>query len=191
VIATVFISDRGEQYLPGCCESFDAKVWGADGPRHLVDDHDHRLGLAGAVQAGWTWALLTGCDYLFAVEEDFRFTNPLNLVEMVKILGAVPYLAQLVLKRQPWSAEEIAAGGQIEVAPDDYTDCDGYVEHTRLFSLNPSLIRREVLELGGGLEVDITQRCLDAGYSFAYFGGRHDPPRCEHVGSVRGSGWRL
>lgn len=191
MIATVFISDRADLYLPGCVDSFEAKVWGADGPRHLVDDRHHRLGLAGVVQTAWTWALGTGCDYLFHIEEDFRFTNPLNLLEMAKILDAVPHLAQLVLKRQPWSDEEKRAGGQIEVAPSEFVDCDGYVEHTRLFSLNPTLIRREVLELGGGLEADITQRCLDAGYSFAYFGKRDDPPRCEHVGQIRGSGWHL
>lgn len=204
MIAVAFISDRGNQYLPGCVESFDLCVDRRHiGGMHVVDDSAHQLGLAGAVQAAWEWALSTGCDYLFHVEEDFRF-HTLPLAQMQWILETNPHLAQVVLKRQPWSAEEKAAGGQIETNPGAYTQRRAFgrsifwVEHTTLFSLNPCLIPRRVLELGWpsgpigvGNETGFTAKCHAAGLSFAYFGKIEDPPRCEHVGHHRGSGWRL
>lgn len=201
MIATVFVSDRGDMYLPECRRSLFGSTPMLEllnGPSTVIDDSEHKLGLAGAVRAGFAWALDQGADYVLWIEEDFVFSERVPVEEMASILDRVPRLAQVVLKRQPWSAEEKAAGGQIEVAPDEYEEHSlgagaDYVEHTRLFSLNPSLIRREVLELGwtDSNEAGFTERCLAAGYSFAYYGARHDPPRCEHVGAVRGTGWRL
>lgn len=199
MIATGVISDRGDLYLPGCIESLNAACTIV--PRWVIDDREHRLGMAGAVAASWQLALDDpNVDYLLHVEEDFRFSE-LPVWDMRRILESNPDLAQVVLKRQPWSAEEHAAGGQLEVAPGDFTDCtDGelhWVEHERLFSLNPCLIPRRTLELGapvdapGGFEAAFTERCLAAGLRFAYFGRREDPPRCEHVGHRRGGdGWR-
>jgi hypothetical protein len=118
-----------------------------------------------------------------------------DLQGMAQVLEQNPHLAQIVLKRQPWSEEEIAAGGQIEAAPEDYTDREGFVEHRRLFSFNPSLVARETLRLalaepGDGLERGVTDTLLRHGYSFAYWGARDDPPRCEHIGARRSEGYR-
>ena len=195
------ISDRPpELYLDGCLRSLWEFLPNGT-PIHLVDDREHKLGMAGAVQEAWRWALDTGMSYLLHVEEDFRFYD-LPLDDMVHILDTNPHLAQVVLKRQPWSAEEKQAGGQIETNPAAHTQCgDGsthWVEHSRLFSLNPTLIPVRTLELGWpagelgvGNEAGMTQRCLDAGMRFAYFGKKEDPARCTHVGHIRGSGWRL
>lgn len=194
-VACAVISDRGDLYLPGCLESLAQHAPTLQ--PFVIDDSAHRLGMAGAVRAAWSWALTGGADYLFHCEEDFRFHQAVPLDAMSKILEANPQLAQVVLKRQPWSDEEKRAGGQIEVAPDDYTDRAvgdlRWTEHRRLFSLNPSLIPRHVLELGwpDGNEAGFTALCHAMGFSFAYFGHRSDPPRCEHVGHQRGAGWRL
>lgn len=198
MIAVVVAGYRGDLYIPGCLDSIDRWVpsdfvrW-----KRVIHDDAH-AGMAANVQAGFDWALSTDAEFVFWVEEDFRFFQPVPMAAMVALLRAHKHLAQIVLKRNPWSAEEKAAGGQIEVSPDEYTQQFGHVEHRRLFSLNPSLIRREVLELGWpagpigiGNESGFTARCLDAGYSFAYYGRKDAPPLCEHVGHIRGSGYTL
>lgn len=196
MIGAAFISDRADLYLPGCVASFHEKNASAGLPTYTVDDRTHQLGMAGAVRTAWQWALDNDFDYLLHIEEDFLFHRlPLN--RMRQILDTNPHLAQVVLKRQPWSIEERAAGGIIERHPQDYTQHSNgellWVEHQRIFSLNPCLIPRNVLELGWpeSNEAGMTQRCLDAGLRFAFYGHRQDPPRVEHVGSVRGEGWRL
>ena len=203
MIVAVIVSDRPQElYLQGCWENVHQYI-PVDMPVHLVDDTEHRLGMAGAVQEGFRVALDAGADYALWVEEDFRFID-LPLRAMQYVLERAPYLAQVVLKRQPWSEEEKRAGGQMETNPTAYTQCSAYgrnvhwVEHSTLFSLNPCLIPRRTLELGwpsGGLgvgnEAGMTQRCLDVGMRFAYFGKKEDPARCTHVGHIRGSGWRL
>jgi hypothetical protein len=164
-------------------------------PDFPIAAHSPRRGLAAAVGSVWRMALETSARYVFHAEDDFTYREPVDLVGMARVLEENPHLAQVVLKRQPWSEEEIAAGGQIEVAPEEYADRKGFVEHRRLFSLNPSLIRREAIELaltepGDGLERGITDTLLRHGYSFAYWGARKDPPRCWHIGERRSEGYR-
>lgn len=159
--------------------------------------HERRRGLGAAVATAWARARESGLPYVFHLEDDFVLTEPLDLVTMTEVLDADPQLAQLVLKRQPWSIEEHAAGGQIEVAPGEFDDDEiaGWpiVRHRRLFSFNPSLIPVAALDLvpHGGLEADVTDVLLAAGCSFAYWGRRGDPPRCRHIGHERSPGWRL
>lgn len=194
MIGLVVISDRGDLYLPDCLRSVAVNVDYSFGFTTVVDDREHRLGMAGAVREGWGRALAAGCDFVLHWEEDFLAAGPVDLDDLVAVLDRAPYLAQVVLKRQPWSPEEHAAGGIIECNPDDYTQDDGgWVEHERIFSLNPCLIPRNVLELGwpDGNEAEFTRMCLDAGYSFAFYGDRLDPPRVLHVGAERSAGWRL
>lgn len=192
-VGAAFISDRGDLYLPGCIESFleqpgsemiDASI--------TVDDRDHLFGMAGAVQRAWTWALDQHCDYLVHIEEDFRF-HDFPIAAMIDILEENPQLAQVVLKRQPWSARESEAGGIVELHPDYFTDHPTHLEHEWIFSLNPCVIPAHILSLGwpDGNEAEFTKTCRKWGFRFAFYGRRSDPPRCLHVGSERGVGWRL
>lgn len=196
MIATAVVSDRGDLYLPECLDQLHG--FGLD--PFVVDDREHHLGMAGAVQAAWARALSEGCDYLFHVEEDFRFNDPPPLEAMQYVLERAPHLAHIVLKRQPaHTAEEQAAGGIIEAHPGDYTDCSAmrqsarWCEHRRIFSLNPCLIPRRVLEMGwpAGNEAEFTQMCLAADLRFAFYGHRFEAPLVTHVGDVRSAGWRL
>lgn len=195
MIGIVVVSDRGDLYLPDCLRSLEANVPVL--PMGLVNDKNHRLGMAGAVRAAWDWALDNNLDHLLHVEEDFRFNGPFDPAEAVDVLDADPRLAQVVLKRQPWSPEEQRAGGIIESHPADYTDHkDGdlrWVSHQRIFSLNPCLIPRHILELGwpDGNEAEMTSNLVALGYRFAFLGERDDPPRVTHVGVERSVGWRL
>jgi hypothetical protein len=202
-IVTCFVSDRRDLYLPKCMKSYNEHVAPLDHTLwHLVDDHEHQLGMAGAVQAAWDWALSTGADFLLHVEEDFLFHRPVPVEDLITILDNNPQLAQVVLKRQPWSPEEHQAGGIPQLYPDRYDDreCHGikWLETNWLFSLNPCLIPRRVLELGWpsgpigvGNESGMTEKLVDKGYSFGLYGTREDDPMCIHVGAMRGEGWRL
>lgn len=196
-VAAAFISDRGDKYLPACVDSL-RHLHGELFATTIVDDFEHRLGMAGAVRAAWDWARRQNADYLLHIEEDFRFVAPFDLADGIQVLREDPRLAQVVLKRQPWSPEEHAAGGIIECHPDDYTDhTDGdglfWVSHQRIFSLNPCIIPRHIFELGwpDGNEAEMTTNLVALGYRFAFFGKRTDPPRVVHVGVERGAGWRL
>lgn len=197
-IVVAWLSDRADQYIHQAQASFrqsiDTVLLGK-----TFDDRDHHLGLAGNVRAAWQWAIDMDCDYLFHVEEDFLFTAPVDLAALQLVLESEPRLAQVVLKRQPWSPPEIAAGGIIEQDPGAYIEVHKWgrslkwVEHRKIFSLNPCLIPRKILELGwpAGNEAEMTRRCLDAGYRFAFYGGKTDPPKVEHIGAQRSHGWRL
>jgi hypothetical protein len=198
MIVCAYISDRGDRYLPQCKASVAQRVHGID-VSLVVDDQAHTLGLAGAVQTAWQQALDFGADYLWHQEEDFVILDDVHLDQFVYILEHAPYLAQVVLKRQPWSPEEHQAGGIIERDPAMYVERGAFgrhvtwTEHHQIFSLNPCLIPREVLELGwpDGNEAEMTDRLIEAGFRFAFFGGKTDQPRCLHVGAERAPGWKL
>lgn len=191
----VVVSDRGDLYLPECLANIGKVLTGAQ--VLLVDDHEHKMGMAGAVRCGMETAFAEGFEYVLWVEEDFRFNQIPPLESMRVILDRNPRCAQVVLKRQPWSVEETLAGGIVEMAPDDYTDReDGdidWLEHRRIFSLNPCLIPRWVLTRGwpDGNEAEQTERLVSDGAHFAFYGKREDPPLVHHVGHQRGEGWRL
>jgi hypothetical protein len=197
-IGVAFISDR-DGHLPACMESFSQFLVPSicSVPSTVIDDRQHHLGLAGAARAAWQWAVDHDFDYLLHVEEDFRLVSPFHLNDAVGILETDKYLAQVVLKRQPWSPEEHAAGGIIECHPEDYVSRKNgdlrWVEHRRIFSLNPCLIPRNVFELGwpDGNEAEMTATLVDLGYRFAFLGERFDPPKVIHVGTERSAGWRL
>lgn len=191
-IALVIVSDRGDKYLPMCIEAIDKYLPG-DLVEIFVDDSEHRLGMAGAVRQGFHRALEAGADYAWWMEEDFLLTEPVALDRMVDILEDNPRLAQLVLKRQPWSPEEKAAGGFIERRPEKYFQREGFVEHQQIFSLNPCLIPRHILHMGypDGNEAAMTELLVGKGFTFGIYGQLDDPPRCLHIGVERAAGWKL
>lgn len=173
-------------------------------PEFTITHHTTKQGLAGAVQTGWQMVLDSDADYVFHLEEDWTFTRPVDIPAMQRILG-LEYLAEITLKRgiEPGNAHEVIAGGFMEADPTPYTELHDselgiWIEHQHLFSLNPSLIPRRTLELGWpsgplgtGNESGFTDRCLDAGKSFAYIGAITDPPAVTHIGARRSPTWQL
>lgn len=210
--ALVVTTDGRVDYLDQAIESLRVNLLGQIGSCILVNDepeaehllvgrypdfhlvsHPKRRGLAGAVRSAWTAAQRTGASYVFHMEDDFVFNEPVDITNLRVILEANGELAQVVLKRQAWNDEEKRAGGIIECHPHHYTDRDGFIEHGRIFSLNPCLIPVTVVDLGwpDGNEAEFTQMCLQAGLSFAFYGQRDDPPRVTHIGDHRSTGWAL
>lgn len=165
----------------------------------VVDDSDHSRGFAGAIAEGWARVLQTGADWVFHVELDFLFTEPVELRQMVWVLNRHPELAQLSLKRQAWNEREKAAGGIIEADPDDFTEVTeyGYVwtEHRRYWTTNPSLYSARFCEMGWPQESEsegrFTHQLLDAdpNLRFGIWGSKFAPPKVEHVGVRAGVGY--
>lgn len=172
------------------------------GPRTIIDDRAHELGMSGAVNAAWQWAVGENLTYLFHIEEDFVFRRDFSLRAVLFALNWAR-AAQIVLKRQPWSPEEQAVGNVIRYCggtldPQDmHTEMLGTVRWVRhssgLFSLNPCVLPFETFSrpYPAGNEAEITAQLRAEERNLAYFGGIDDPPIVEHVGHQRGAGWRL
>lgn len=215
-IDVAVITDGRRMYLERCMTSLSEMVpWDAVAGRYIVNDagddrytdwlddtyggrrgwtvisHEERCGLAATVDTAWAFCK---ADMLFHVEEDFIFRVPVELPAMRDVLTAYPRLAQLCLLRQPWSSAEHAAGGIIPMDPDAYHEqvmCGRLVvTHQRVFSLNPCLIPRTVLETGwpSGNEAEQTARLVEAGWIFGYWGSW---TTVEHIGTVRSTSWML
>jgi hypothetical protein len=133
--------ESAQQFLPAI---FDFKV--------VVDDRDHKLGFAGAIEQGWDKVLEGGAEWCFWLELDFLFRRQVPLVQMRKLLQAHPHLVQMALLRGPVNEQEQEAGGVVEQHPDDYIERNWlgykYLEHRRFFTTNPSLVPTWVMRAG-------------------------------------------
>jgi hypothetical protein len=192
----LLIDDGREDYLDRCLDSASTCLPPMDACV-MVSDPDHELGFAGAIQAGWDACLRAGCEFVFHLESDFVFTQPVPLSRM-KALGRFTGLAQVALKRQPWNEQEKAAGGIVETSPDDFTertfDWGTYTQHRRCFTTNPCLYRTNLCHYGwpqvSESEGVFSHFLLERGFSFAFWGGKFDPSAVEHIGVHRtGTGY--
>lgn len=207
--ALVIITDGRWDYLGQCLASAHEHLdldWFDH--RYLIDDsgepmaagaplfetvaHGTRKGLGASVRTAW--AVSTDADWVFHLEEDFTFTRDVPLDRMRKVLERNPYLAQMVLKRQPWSPAEIEAGDMF--IGGDYTQATNvggahWVEHTRGFSFNPCLIPRWCRPPGaGGTETEVTEQLgTNPNIRFAFWGRTDDDPACTHIGVSRSPQW--
>ena len=199
-ITVVVVSDGRYHYLERCLETLDL-LTGSIVRRVLVVDgeqippvvsgwetyaHGQRIGLAATVRHAWA---LVDTDYLFHIEEDFTIDRPVDLDNLARHLQADPYLAQICLLRQPWSPEEHAAGGILDLDADAYTRTGDLWLHRKCFSLNPCLVPHSIYSRGwpAGNEAEQTSRLVAVGYRFAYLDGR----AVTHIGERRSAGWKL
>lgn len=162
----------------------------------VVDDSDHELGFAGAIQKGWSE--ISGCDFVAHLELDFLIHRPIPVDRILSVLKRHPYLAQICLKRQPVNEQETELGGIVECRPDDYTQRlehgDIWTENRVCFSTNPSFYPAALVEQGwpqtSESEGVFTHRLLQAPeVRFAFWGAKYDDPLVEHVGVRVGTGY--
>jgi glycosyltransferase involved in cell wall biosynthesis len=212
-IALVVITDGRRSCFEQTLTSIDDKFWAFD-DRIMVDDsgdpeygewledefgyfgaivhHPTRQGCSEAVRTGWGYA--TGFDYVWHAEDDFTYSEPVDLQRMMGILDENPYLAQLALKRPPHGPVEGAAGDLMAVQPDRWEDHEGFCDTDLIFTFNPCLIPRDVIAVALAdpsprTEPNVTSSCLAKGYRFGYLGQTTDPPRVHHIGERRMEGW--
>ena len=151
-----------------------------------------RQGFCNAVAECWKQAQLPGVDYVFHLEDDFKFLEDVDLAQLAAPLEADPLLAQMALCRQPVNAAEIAAGGLTASRPGEFAAREGWLEHRSYWTTNPSLFRRELSlsqvwptepQCEGLFGIQLREH----GYSFGLWGdGR---PMVEHVGERSGHGY--
>lgn len=190
-IALLVITDGREDYLQRSLASLQEHTAFTFDQRVVIDDSTHTLGFAGAIQAGWE---KIHTDHVLHLEADFTFNGPVDVEGMIDLLERQPHLAQVSLKRQPVNSEEIAAGGIVELHPDDFTQrSDGplvWTEHRRYFTTNPSIYPSRLCRLGWPQEPNsegvFTHKLLtDPLLRFAIWGAKFDPPLVEHIGAQR------
>lgn len=223
-VALLVVTDGRDGYLAQCIASLAAlqgpvvERWMYDdtgddayraelGRRYPQFQHINagpRQGFGGAIGAAWNQlANDSAADWVFHLEGDFTFNRPVDLDAMAAILTSRPYLAQMALRRQPWNAQEAAAGGIVEQHPHDYLDRHdvrlnaSWLEHRRFFTTNPCLYRRSLLDVGwpdrDQSEGHFGHHLLTHGtpeapgpvVRFGYWGARSDPPWVTHIGHQR------
>lgn len=152
-----------------------------------------RRGFGGAYDFAWkTLASRSECDYIFNLEDDFTFNRQIPLNDMIHILEENPNVYQMALKRQPWSSEEIQAGGFMERWSEAFHQQDGWISHRLFFTTNPSLYRLSLAETKtypnvkdseGHFSMSILEFDPDA--LFGYWGQKTDEPWVTHTGVHR------
>lgn len=192
-VALLLIDDGRFDYRDRCLASASKLLPPLDVSIEVNDPH-HELGFAGAIQAGWDAVLESGADYVVHVEADFTFNVHAPIKGMIQLLEAQPHLAQVCLKRQPWSPAERAAGGIVERHPENYTSHGFWTEHKVCFSTNPCVYRASLCERGWPQvpqsEGIFTHQLLADGLSFAFWGAPLDAPTVTHIGRHRtGTGY--
>lgn len=191
IYARIMVNDEAD---PMYCASLDVEY-----PEWEIH-HTGRVGMAGAVQAGFTAALAYEPDFVLWAEEDMTLIDDLPVGKAAAVLDRPKNdrIAQMVFKRAPWwgSPDEMELGDQwaaIKRLAHFYTPQDGYSTHDFIFSLNPCLIPRRILELGwdSDNEAGMTRKLLDLGFVFGHWGGLDSPPLVEHIGVDRSQEWSL
>lgn len=197
----VMVNDHAD---PAWCDYLDDR-WPEFDILHPIG----RRGFAGAIEAGWERIGYLGADWVFHLEADFRFNEPVNLGAMIEVLDRHSHLVQMALRRQSWNDAERAAGGIVEQHPDDYTEhtekypctyCPNghsyqWLEHRRFFTTNPSVYRASLCDSGWpqvpNSEGIFTHQLLaDPALTFGFWGPRNSAPKVHHIGDERaGSGY--
>ena len=216
-IALAVFTDGRMTCLNRTMISLEEMTTGIDGPRIIIDDsgspmyrafldehygtegytihsHSTRMGFAAAVRTGWDMLKLTDAEWFVHLEDDFTFNEPIDWEQLTIPLALNTGIAQMSLKRQPWSPEEIEAGGFVEMNPDDFQtswiEQLVWTEHKRYWTTNPSIFHRSIVEnhewpTGPNSEGHFTIKLRDAGYRFGIWGGKFDPPKVTHIGETR------
>lgn len=157
--------------------------------------HGKPGGFSGNVRRMWETALGTGQHWIFWLEDDFTFNEPIDLGLMAHVMVEHPHLTQMMLLRQPWFPNEIEAGGVMGVKPDAYEEhTDGtctWMEHHLGYWTNPHLTTRRFLTAhtwpeGQHSESRFGRTVMVGEARSGIWGGRNDPPRVTHIGERTG-----
>lgn len=151
-----------------------------------------RSGYTKATRAALELGMGSGHPWIFFLEDDFVFNEPIDLAAMQSIMLTEPNLVQLSLKRQAWYDYELEAGGIIEAKPEAFTQREGFVAHRDYWAQNPMLCRRQFLAehewpLRSGSERAFANQIFraDPNCIAGIYGEIGDPPRCTHIGQER------
>ena len=171
-------------------------------PAWTVKAHPH-LGHGPAVRYAIGEAAKLDVDFVFWSEDDYDYRRPVDKEAIVRVMDANEDVKQMVLRRQAWFPSEIEAGPtQIErfdpsLFVEHGDNGTSWIEHRQFYSLNPHLVRREMLttlsrqwpavknsehEFSRRLFRDRRARC-------GIWGAKSDDPWAIHSGERSGSGY--
>jgi len=160
-----------------------------------IISHETRRGLAGAVQSAWA-SVSHDTEYIFHLEDDFLFNQYVDIDKMINLLNTKETLTQMALVRGAVNPPEQEVGGFVFQNLHDYHQRDGWFDHKRLFTLNPSVYKKELTTIGWpdhGGESEFTNKLhsLNEEYCFGFYGDIYDKPWVTHIGGRRSDGWFL
>lgn len=164
-------------------------------PDFVIAHHlDGRQGFGGAIRFMWRYfAAEESNPWIWHAEDDFLYDRDVNLEAVIETMNVRPELVQMALRRQPWNAQERAAGGIVESNPAAFYDQQvnsPYLAHRQFFTTNPCLYRTALCSLGWPedphSEGKFGARLLeDPNTKFGFWGDRASRPWVEHVGKER------
>jgi glycosyltransferase involved in cell wall biosynthesis len=209
--ALVLITHGRAETLERTLASFEEMVFPAPRDRIVIADgadsrlphgkwdivqHETQFGFCTACRSGWRKASASECEFVFWLENDFRFLRPLDLRQLAEHLRRDHLLAQMSLLRQSVSPQEHQHGGVIEALRargHEFASNGAWLRHRAYFTTNPSLMRRTFMadnpwpayerECEGRFGLDLIAR----GYSFGIWG--NGEPWVEHIGVRDGYGY--
>jgi len=163
----------------------------------IVRHHKNRTGFCATVADAWSLlSAQDGIEFVFHLEDDFEFIEPVPLSAMARELRRDRRLAQIALVRQPWNEREKEAGGLLELyRPLNIVEGEGIriAKHKACFTTNPSLYPALVTRLGWPdgprCEGIFTHKLINLGWEFAYLIPTGDHA-VTHIGDQRiGTGY--
>jgi hypothetical protein len=132
--------------------------------------------------------------WLFWLEDDFTFNEPISLDDMRDAMG--PKVLQMSLVRQPWYPAERRAGGIREQRPDLFRDMGGWLSHRWYWTCNPMLCRAELFARHQWPQVPLSERAFghqvfaDPEVIGGVWGSVDSAPQVHHNGTSRaGTGY--
>jgi len=157
-------------------------------PNFTISHHPTNLGMAAAVQSGFDMVLATDATHVLWQEEDFIWLATPPIDRTIRALDAYPTVAQMLYQRQPLTPSE-EEGGTVLSAMNPFADHGQWSEQRHIFSLNPCVIPRHILEHGWPTDNErgMTDELLTANYTFGVWHNQY----VEHIGIERGPAWQL
>jgi hypothetical protein len=151
-----------------------------------------KSGYCHSIQMAWD-ALRSRYDFIFHLEDDFIFNEPIPVMDMIRVLKHDSGIAQMALVRQPVNSIELAAGSILKATIERYTPkkWDGFqwLESNFCFTNNPciypDLISRypyPIRKTWPWGEGEFSQFLCAHGYRFGYWGTMDQSPKVTHIG---------
>lgn len=206
-IGLLIIGHRGGALRKATVESWNDNARDYELVRVVdVDDSHGLLGFCGAVRYGWERLRDDGppFDYVFHLEEDWRFDQPFSIAHMTRVLVIEPQVCQVALRR---GCEPSEHGVQvIDRFPAEFTDrttgllglgqgarTQEWLEHRLFWTTNPCVYHASLVDdfdwpREPRCEARFTEMMRTEGRTFAYWGDRHDDPWITHMSEGRGAG---
>lgn len=198
---TIICANSRPDYLKTVLESLEKHHPDLD---PLIVNDDQHLGMAANVQKGFDAVLATDADYALWIEDDMEILSTMPLDNAMAALDDRPLVAQCCFRREPFwgNPAEMRHGDQLAAICEQSTSWsyDGTLTtQDFIFSLNPCIIPRRILELGWpagelgiGNETGMTNKLLALGYTFGSWGEPGDGQVfARHIGTTRGPDWKL